>query len=94
MRAEDKKEIEQLVEKFRVVVQTHGGDVQVSDITGNIVTLKSLGACVNCSLAHLSYDTMLGGLIKEKFPKVEIQFERNSARGGKKYAESKRIYKK
>lgn len=75
------KKIKKLVEDFRVVVQSHRGDVEIVKIKGNTIYLKLLGTCVNCHLANLSYDIILGGMIREINPKVEIKF---SSEGGKK----------
>ncbi|MDP1688850.1 MAG: NifU family protein [bacterium] len=68
------KKIRKLVEDFRVVVQSHRGDVEIEEIKGNTIYLKLLGACVNCHLANMSYDIILGGMIREINPKVEIKF--------------------
>jgi len=96
MTAENKKEIEKLIENFRTLVKTHTGDVELIEIVGNKVKLKLLGACANCSLSNLSYDIILGGMIREIVPEVEIEIINISAKGGKnkKHAKFQRILKK
>jgi Fe-S cluster biogenesis protein NfuA len=49
----------------------HGGDVRLVEIKGSIVTLKIFGTCVDCPLANLTYNKMVGALIKEKMPKIK-----------------------
>lgn len=68
------KKIKKLVEDFRKVVQSHRGDVEIVEIKDNTIYLKLLGSCVNCHLANMSYDIILGGMIREINPKVEIKF--------------------
>jgi Fe-S cluster biogenesis protein NfuA len=91
MTTKDKKEIEKLVGKFRILVKTHGGDVKLVSITEKTVELDLLGTCVSCPLANLSYDVILGGMIREKFPGVEIKFKKIIK---KRHAKLKRIHKK
>lgn len=49
----------------------HGGDVFLVSVKKGIVTLQITGACTHCSLANLTYNKMLGGLLKEEVPEVK-----------------------
>lgn len=49
----------------------HGGDVSLVSVKDGIVTLRISGACTHCSLADLTYNRMLGGLLKEEVPGIK-----------------------
>jgi Fe-S cluster biogenesis protein NfuA len=63
--------VEAVLKKIRPFIQMHGGDVRLVEIKGSIVTLKIFGTCVDCPLANLTYNKMVGALIKEKMPKIK-----------------------
>ncbi len=63
--------IEKLLQKIRPYVQMHGGDVFLVGVGDGIVTLQVTGACKDCSLSHMTYNSMLGGIIREEIPEVK-----------------------
>jgi Fe-S cluster biogenesis protein NfuA len=65
------KKIEKIIEKVRPYIQMHGGDVTLVDFEDGIVTLQVTGACTHCSMADLTYNKMLGGLLKEEVPEIK-----------------------
>ncbi|MEK7501340.1 MAG: NifU family protein [Patescibacteria group bacterium] len=65
------KKIEKVIKKIRPYIQMHGGDVFLVSVKKGIVTLQITGACTHCSLANLTYNKMLGGLLKEEVPEVK-----------------------
>lgn len=85
MKPEDKKEIEKLISKFHVAVSAHGGGVRLAAVRKNCLELELLGACAGCALADLSYNTILKGLIRKKFPKVEIKFKKSKTQNYAKF---------
>jgi Fe-S cluster biogenesis protein NfuA len=62
--------IQKIIEKVKPYIQMHGGDVELLDVTDGIVKLKVSGACVGCRLADETFNTMLGGMIKEEVPEI------------------------
>ena len=71
------KKIEKLIAKVRPYIQMHGGDVDLVSVKKGIVTLHITGACTHCSLADLTYNKMLGGLLMQEFPQIkEIVIEK------------------
>ena len=62
---------EEILTKVRPYVQMHGGDVQLIGIEDGVATLRIYGACVGCSLADMTYNTMIGGLLKEEIPEIK-----------------------
>lgn len=68
--------INALIEKVRPYIQMHGGDVQLLRVEGSTAFLKVHGACVNCSLASVTYNKTIGPLIIKEIPEVtEVEFE-------------------
>ena len=65
------KKIEAILKKVRPFIQLHGGDVNLVSIEAGVVTLKIDGACVDCPLADLTYNKMVGSLIREEVPEVK-----------------------
>lgn len=63
--------IESVLEKVRPFIQMHGGDVDLVSVKNGIVTVRVHGACVGCPLADLTYNKMVGGLLKEEIPKIK-----------------------
>ena len=49
----------------------HGGDVKLVDIEKGSVILKITGSCSHCSLKDLTYNKMLGGILKQEVPGVK-----------------------
>ena len=65
------EKIEVLLKKVRPYVQMHGGDVRLEGEKDGVVTLSISGACAHCSLADLTYNKLIGGLLKEEIPSIK-----------------------
>ena len=65
------KRVEDILTKVRPYIQMHGGDVSLIGVKDGIVTLNISGACVGCSLADLTYNKLVGGLLKEEVPGIK-----------------------
>lgn len=63
--------VEKVIAKVRPYIQTHGGDVEVVCVKKGVVTLKISGACAHCSMADLTYNKLIGGLLKEEVPELK-----------------------
>ena len=59
-------EVKTVLDKVRPYIQMHGGDVHLAGIKDGIVTLSVSGACVGCPLADLTYNRMLGEVLKKE----------------------------
>ncbi len=49
----------------------HGGDVFLIGIRGGTVTLKVTGSCSHCSLKNLTYNNMLGSILRQEIPEIK-----------------------
>jgi Fe-S cluster biogenesis protein NfuA len=68
--------INALLEKVRPYIQMHGGDVQLLRIEDNTAVMKVHGACVNCSLASVTYNKTIGPLVIKEIEEIEkVEFE-------------------
>lgn len=68
--------INELLEKVRPYIQMHGGDVQLLRVEGNTAVMKVHGACVNCSLANVTYNKTIGPLVIKEIEEIEkVEFE-------------------
>ena len=71
---EDK--INALLEKVRPYIQMHGGDVILLRVEGSTAFMKVHGACVDCSLASVTYNKTIGPLIVKEIPEIStVEFE-------------------
>ena len=65
------EKVQKIIDKVRPYIQMHGGDVSVVDIKEGVVKLKVSGQCVGCSMADVTFDTMLGEMLKEEIPEIK-----------------------
>jgi nitrogen fixation protein NifU and related proteins len=65
------EKVEKIIKKVRPYIQMHKGDVFLVSVQNGIVTLKVTGACADCHLSDLTYNRMLGGIIKEEIPEIK-----------------------
>ena len=63
--------VEKIIAQVRPYVQMHGGDVFLVGASGETVTLQVVGACKDCSLSEMTYNNMLGGIIKDEIPEIK-----------------------
>jgi Fe-S cluster biogenesis protein NfuA len=63
--------VEKIIAKVRPYVRMHGGDVFLLGVSGDSATLRVVGACKDCSLSEMTYNSMLGGLIKDEIPEIK-----------------------
>lgn len=65
------KRIQKIIEQVRPYVHMHGGDVFLQSVSDGVVTLKVSGACAHCSLSDITYNKMLGGILREEIPEIK-----------------------
>ncbi|MHB8881427.1 MAG: NifU family protein [Thermodesulfovibrionales bacterium] len=69
----DRTQVEQALDRVRPFLQRDGGNVQLVDITDNIVKVKLTGACGSCPMSTM---TLKGGIeaeLKKIFPDVRVE---------------------
>jgi Fe-S cluster biogenesis protein NfuA len=65
------QKVEAILTKVRPYIQMHGGDVSLVDVKEGIVTLNISGACSHCSLADLTYNSLIAGLLRQEVPGIK-----------------------
>ena len=65
------EKVEKILAKVRPYIQMHGGDVSLIDVKDGIVTLAIHGACSHCSLADLTYNSLIAGLLKQEIKGIK-----------------------
>jgi Fe-S cluster biogenesis protein NfuA len=69
----NEEKVENIISKIRPYIQMHGGDVMLEKIENKVITLVVSGACSHCSLASMTYNNLIGGLLKEDVPELELE---------------------
>jgi Fe-S cluster biogenesis protein NfuA len=64
-------EVKAILDKVRPYIQMHGGDVHLAGIKDGVVKLSVSGACVGCALAELTYNQMLGEILRKEVAGVK-----------------------
>lgn len=67
------EKVKQVLEQVRPYIQMHGGDVALGKVENGVITLLVSGACAHCELASLTYNNLIGGLLKEALPEFELE---------------------
>lgn len=62
------QKIEAILKKIRPYIQMHGGDVHLAGYERGVATLNISGACSHCSLADMTYNNLIAGILKEEIP--------------------------
>ncbi len=71
----DRSKIESIFEKeIRPALQMHGGDVELLEVKGNVVTIRYQGACGGCPGAAMGTLHMIQTILQEAYdPKVQVK---------------------
>jgi len=68
---EKEKKIIDIIEELRPFLINDGGDIEFVKLEDNIVYIKLLGACSNCSLIDYTIKDGIEAAIKEEIPEIE-----------------------
>ncbi|MDO4719940.1 MAG: NifU family protein [Peptostreptococcaceae bacterium] len=61
-----KEEIKEIIEKeIRPEIVSHGGDIELSEIKGEVVYIKLTGMCSNCPSAQMTTENLVERKLKE-----------------------------
>ena len=62
---------EKTLEKIRMALQAHGGDVELVGIEGNVVKVRLTGSCVGCPFSTMTLKNGVERILKEEIPEIE-----------------------
>lgn len=68
---EKEEKIKAIIDELRPFLVNDGGDLEFVKLEDNIVYIKLLGACSNCSLIDFTLKDGIEAAIKEEIPDIE-----------------------
>ena len=68
----DRKEVEAVLEReVRPQLRTHGGDIELIEVTENgVVRFRLTGACAGCPAANITNEELVKAALNEQLPWV------------------------
>ncbi len=63
--------VAQVLELVRPYIKSHGGDVELVRIEGNVVYVRLLGACTGCSMSAVTLRDGVEEAIKQHIPEIQ-----------------------
>ena len=67
-----KEQVEQVLEQIRLNLQSHGGDVELVEVTEDgVVSVRLQGACRVCPMAQRTLKMGIEAIMKEELPEVQ-----------------------
>lgn len=64
-------DVETVLEKVRPALQADGGDVELVDVEGGVVTVRLTGACHGCPMASVTLKNGIEALLKKEIPSID-----------------------
>lgn len=61
----------QALEEVKPYIQSHGGDIELSEVKDNVVYVQLAGACSGCSLSAVTLKNGVEEIIKARVPEIE-----------------------
>lgn len=65
-----REKVESALNQIRPALQADGGDVQLIDVSQDVVTLRLTGACGGCPMAAMTLRRGIEQVLKERVPEV------------------------
>jgi Fe-S cluster biogenesis protein NfuA len=65
-----KAKVQAAIDKIRPMLQRDGGDVELVDVQGGIVTVRLTGACRGCPMSQMTLKNGIEKLLKREVPGV------------------------
>lgn len=66
-----KEQVQEVLEKIRLHLQSHGGDVELVEVSDDgTVQVRLQGACQGCPLAQQTMSMGIERILKEEIPEV------------------------
>jgi Fe-S cluster biogenesis protein NfuA len=66
-----REKVEMVLNEIRPALLADGGDVELVDVSGGVVTLRLTGACNGCPMAVVTLRHGIESVLKEQVPEVE-----------------------
>ncbi len=69
--------VEKALEEIRPFLLTDGGDISLISVENDIVKVQFEGACIGCSVNHLTLKNGVEAIIKKHAPQIKEVVEAN-----------------
>lgn len=66
-----KEKVEKILAQIRPNLQADGGDVELVNVKGGVVTVRLKGACGGCPMATMTLKNGIERALKEEIPEVK-----------------------
>lgn len=66
-----KEKVEKVLDRIRPNLQADGGDVELVNVKGGVVTVRLKGACGGCPMATMTLKNGIERALKEEIPEVK-----------------------
>ncbi|MDM8001158.1 MAG: NifU family protein [Dehalococcoidia bacterium] len=66
-----KEKVEKILAQIRPNLQADGGDVELVNVKGGVVTVRLKGACGGCPMATMTLKHGIERALKEEIPEVK-----------------------
>ncbi|MBS3815555.1 MAG: NifU family protein [Hadesarchaea archaeon] len=66
------EKVKEVIEKIRPQLQSHGGNVELIDVTEDgVVKVRLTGACAGCPMSTMTLSMSIEKTLKEEVPEVK-----------------------
>jgi Fe-S cluster biogenesis protein NfuA len=62
--------VEQAIERLRPALNADGGDVEIVEVSGSVVTIKMVGACCGCPMSMMTLKAGIEAAVVEAIPEI------------------------
>ncbi len=66
-----REQVEKALDKIRVALKAHGGDVELVDVEGNVVKVRLTGACGGSPFSTMTLKNGIERTLKAEIPEIE-----------------------
>lgn len=66
-----REEVQAVIDRVRPMLQADGGDVELVDVVGGVVTVRLKGACAGCPMSQMTLKNGIERFIKKELPGIE-----------------------
>jgi len=66
-----KEKVQEIMEKIRPSLQSHGGDAELVDVVDGVVKLRLKGACSGCPMSQMTIKNGIEEIMKKAIPEIK-----------------------
>lgn len=66
-----REQVEDVLEKIRPAIRSHGGDVELVKVADNCATIRLVGHCIGCPSSMLTLQFGIEETLKEEIPEFD-----------------------